>query len=258
MKFQLIALFFLIVFFAFILLFLYLGIYSAQRKAKNRKTSNNSGFQIVEGAVFTLLGLIVAFTFASANQRFDQRRYLIIEEANAIRTVYLRMDLVSSEIQKNLRQALKQYLFYQIANYQKISDFNTFILNHAKAQAVQKKIWNLAVKDCISKDNQYECSLLLSALNKMFDIANTRYENSYVHPPLIIFILLVGLALLGALLAGYNIGEKKDGSILHLVSYALVIAITIFIIIDLELPRIGFIRIDSFDTVLVQLYQEMA
>lgn len=257
MKFQLIAFFFLIFFFVFILLFLYLGIYSAQRNAKNKKISTNSGLQIVEGSIFTLLGLIVAFTFSAANQRFDDRRYVIIEEANAIRTAYLRVDLVSPEIQKSLRQELKQYLFYQIANYRDISDIGIFKLTHVKTQEIQRKIWKLASKECVSKEQQHGCSLLLSTLNNMFDIANTRYENSYIHPPLIIFILLVGLALLGALLAGYNIGEKKDGSILHFISYAFVIAITIYIIIDMEFPRLGFIRVDSFDTVLTELYHDM-
>ncbi|QEY52104.1 bestrophin-like domain [Legionella longbeachae] len=257
MKFQLIAFFFLIFFFVFILLFLYLGIYSARRNVKNKKISANSGLQIVEGSIFTLLGLIVAFTFSSANQRFDQRRYLIIEEANAIRTADLRIDLARPEIQKNLHQDLKQYLSYQIDNYRQISDFETFRLNHMKSLAMQKKIWKLVSKECTAKYQENKCSLLLSAFNKMFDIANTRYEYSYVHPPVIIFLLLVGLALLGALLAGYNIGETKGGTILHLVSYALVIATTIYIIIDLELPRLGFIRVDSFDAVITELYQNM-
>ncbi|VEB36956.1 Uncharacterised protein [Legionella sainthelensi] len=257
MKFQLIAFFFLIFFFVFILLFLYLGIYGAQRNAKNKKISTNSGLQIVEGAIFTLLGLIVAFTFSTANQRFDDRRYVIIQEANAIRAAYFRVDLVNPEIQKSLRQVLKEYLFYQIDDYKNVSDLGIFRSTHQKTQEMQRKIWELASKGCVSKEQQYGCSLLLSSLNNMFDVANTRYENSYVHPPLIVFILLIGLALLGALIAGYNIGEKNDGSILHFISYAFVIATTVYIIIDMEFPRLGFIRVDSFDTVLTQLYQEM-
>lgn len=257
MKFQLVALFFLVFFFCSILLFLYLGMHRAQRNAKNGIISDRTDLKIVEGAIFTLLGLIVAFTFSSANQRFDQRRHLIIDEANAIRTTYLRIDLLNPEIQESLRKNLKQYLFYQIANYRNLSDMATFKLNHAKVQVMENKLWKIASEECRSKDQCSQCSLFIGALNTMFDMAETRYENSYIHPPLIIFILLVGLALLGALLAGYDIGEKKNGGFLHLISYALVIAITIYIIIDLELPLIGFIRIDSFNTVLIQLYQDM-
>jgi hypothetical protein len=53
-----------------------------------------AGTGTVEGAVFALLGLLVAFTFSGAASRFDQRRDLIVEETNDIGTAYLRLDLL--------------------------------------------------------------------------------------------------------------------------------------------------------------------
>jgi hypothetical protein len=55
-----------------------------------------AGFGVVEGAVFGLMGLLIAFTFSGAASRFDTRRQLVVEEANAIGTAYLRLDLLSA------------------------------------------------------------------------------------------------------------------------------------------------------------------
>ena len=51
-----------------------------------------AGIGAVEGAVFALLGLLIAFTFSGAASRFDDRRHLVAEEANAIGTAWLRID----------------------------------------------------------------------------------------------------------------------------------------------------------------------
>ncbi len=201
---------------------------------------------------------IVAFTFSSAYQRFEIGRDLITAEANAVRTAYMRVDLVSPEIQAPLRQNFKQYLFYRLSSYNKLPDTNASELDNAKAQELQNKIWSLVIDLCKSKEQQQVCFPLLSSLNPMFDIVNTRHTNSNAHPPLIIFALLIGVALLGALLAGYDIGERGNGSLLYLISYALVMAVTVYIIIDLEFPRLGFIRLDSFDKVLMQVYTNMS
>lgn len=143
------------------------------------------------------------------------------------------------------------------ATFQEYSNKAAHQEKHKRAQEVQKNIWSLAREGCTSQYQQRGCFLLLSALNTMFEVGNTRYENAEIHPPMIIFILLTILAMLGALLSGYSIGEKKKENFLFLLSYALVIAIIVYIIIDMEFPRLGFIRVDFFDQVLIQIYQGM-
>jgi hypothetical protein len=80
------------------------------------------GLGTVEGAVFGLLGLLVAFTFSGAAARFDTRRQLIIEEANAVGTAYLRLDLLSAAAQPSRRAAFRQYLAARLAVYRQLPD----------------------------------------------------------------------------------------------------------------------------------------
>jgi hypothetical protein len=95
--------------------------------------------------------------------------------------------------------------------------------------------------------------LLLPALNQMFDTASTRMLATRMHPPLVIFAMLFGLALVGALLAGYGMASGKRRNWLHMVGFAAAMAGAVFVIIDLEYPRLGLIRVDTFDQALVDL-----
>ncbi len=80
--------------FAGMLLLLDIGRRIGARRRAQDAGGAGAGTGAVEGAVFALLGLLVAFTFSGAASRFDARRALVVEEANAIGTAYLRLDLL--------------------------------------------------------------------------------------------------------------------------------------------------------------------
>ena len=99
--------------------------------------------------------------------------------------------------------------------------------------------------------------LLLPALNTMIDIAATRALAMQIHPPAIIFAMLVGLALASALLVGYGMAGGRKRNWLHMLGLAFVMAFAIYVILDIEYPRFGFIRVDAFDQALVELRESM-
>ena len=81
-----------------------------------------AGSGAMEGAVFALLGLLVAFTFSGAAARFDTRRQLIVEETNAIGTAYVRLDLLPADAQPTLRARFRQSLATRLEAYRKLPD----------------------------------------------------------------------------------------------------------------------------------------
>ncbi len=99
--------------------------------------------------------------------------------------------------------------------------------------------------------------LLLPALNQMIDITTTRLMATKTHPPMIIFTLLFGLGLASALLAGYSMAGSRSRSWLHMLGFAAVTAIAVYVILDLEFPRLGLIRVDTFDQALMELRESM-
>jgi hypothetical protein len=98
--------------------------------------------------------------------------------------------------------------------------------------------------------------LLLPALNSIIDITTTRTMMSQFHPPMIIFILLNVFSLAAALLAGYGMAGGSR-SWVHILGFSLAMAMTVYVILDVEYPRIGFIRIDQADQVLIDLRKSM-
>lgn len=216
------------------------------------------GAGAAEAAVFGLLGLLIAFTFSGAASRFEDRRHLIAAEANAIGTAYLRIDLLPGDAQPELRELFRRYLDARLATYQDAEDRTATKATLAAGAALQGEIWTKALTACQRPDASAQAGmLLLPALNELIDITATRAMATQNHPPLVIYLLLSGLSLVGALLVGYGTSPNKDRSWLHTVIFAAILSLTVYVIVDLEFPRVGLIRVDAADQVLIELRKSM-
>ena len=170
-----------------------------------------AGIGTVEGAVFGLLGLLMAFTFAGAANRYDAKRELIVQETNAVGTAYLRIDLLPASVQSVLRDDFRSYLEARLGFYKNLAVDDTATKQEFdRYSALQSKIWSEAVAGCREIGSPAVTSLVVSSLNEMFDITTTRAAALETHPPTIIFGGLAVLMLAGALLVGYGMGEGKD------------------------------------------------
>jgi hypothetical protein len=233
-----------------------LGRWLGRRRLGRDEEGARAGLGAVEGAVFALMGLLIAFTFSGAATRFDTRRQLIVEEANSIGTAWLRLDLLPSGAQPELRDLFRRYLDARLAVYQKLPDLQAAHAELGRANALQGEIWTRAVAASQQASTPLVAQLV-PALNEMFDIATTRTMAAQIHPPAIIFILMGVLALICSLLAGYAMSAGKSRSWIHMVGFALIMATTVYVILDLEFPRFGLIRIDAMDKVLYELRDSM-
>ena len=216
--------------------------------------SAREGLGAAGGAIFALLGLLIAFTFSGAATRFDQRRSLIIEEANAIGTAYLRVDLAAPDLQPALRDSFRRYLAARLDVYQKIPDMDAVQVAMANANRLQTEIWGQAIAATREPGSHPSVAVLfLPALNAMIDITTTRTMATRFHPPMIIFVLLIGLALAAAILAGDAMAASKTRNWTHVVGFAAAVAVSLYVILEIEYPRLGLIRVDRFDQALADL-----
>lgn len=218
---------------------------------------SEKGIGAIEGAVFGLLGLMIAFTFSGAASRFEDRRHLITEEANDIGTAYLRIDLLPVSVQPQMRQLFRDYLDSRLETYRHASHKDEAMKIYSKSVAIQERIWNLAIQNCNS-DSAYDdaCKLLIPSLNDMIDITTTRLMATLIHPPMIIFLLMGLMCLLSSLLAGYGMSSKSR-NLMHMVIFAAIMCVTVYIILDMEYPRVGFITVENADQALIDLRKSM-
>ena len=228
---------------------------TGRRVGAGRKSE---GLGAVEGAVFGLMGLLIAFTFGSAAVRFETRRNLIVQEANNIGTAYLRVDLLPPESQPPLRDAFRRYVDTRLAIYKQLPDLDAARAELSRMAEIQTEIWGGAVTACQQTGSTSACLLLLPALNEMIDISTTRTVAIRTHQPATVFLTLAVVMLACALLAGFAIGSSGGrGSTLHVVAFAVVLTMAFYVILDLEYPRIGLIRIDWMDRILEDVRRSM-
>ena len=212
---------------------------------------------LVESAIYGLLGLLIAFTVSGAANRFDARRTLTVQEANAIGTAYLRLDLLPAAAQPELRRKFRRYAEARLAVFRLLPDFEASNAEAVRANELQRSIWNEVIA-ALPGVPQSATLMLLPALNEMFDITSSRAIAGQAHTPLVILCALAVLALFCCLLAGYGLaGENPLGSALRMIGFALIVTLTIFVILDLDYPRVGLIRLDYADQALIDVLAGM-
>ena len=212
----------------------------------------------LEAAVFALLGLLIAFTFSGALTRFDARRTQVVQEANAIGTAWLRIDVLPVAAQPKLRETFKDYVDARIATYRKLPDMKAAHAELARSQDLQDEIWAQALAAIQLPKSRVDAGMLvMPALNDMFDITTTRFAATELHPPGAIYLMLIALALVAALLAGYQSAGEKGSAWIHKIAFAAIVSATVYVILEIEYPRLGLIRIDAIDHLLIDVRARM-
>jgi hypothetical protein len=225
-----------------------------RRIAKGTEADLSSGGAL-NASVFALLGLLLAFTFSGAASRFETRRQLIVEEANALGTVYLRFDLMPASGQSDLREKFKQYLDMRLAAYAN-PDVFAGKQQLAQAASIQHELWTQALTVSRAPDASPDGGrLLLPALNTLIETTTKQTMANEMHPPIVVFAMLVALILVSSLLAGFSLAQGTRRNWIQVLCFAAVLSVTFYVILDLEFPRVGWIRLD--DGPLVELRQRM-
>jgi hypothetical protein len=208
---------------------------------------------IIDAPILALLGLLIGFTFFGAAERFDKRRDLIVEETNHIGTAYLRLDLLRPEDRDALRNLFKEYLDSRIRTYAILPDVRAALAEYDRSQQMQSEIWVRAIEAAQKTGTTPASMQLVPALNAMIDITTTRVAVTQFHPPRIVFVMLAALSLIAAMLAGYQMSTAARRSWFHVALFVITFTLAIYVILDLEYPRLGLIRVDAADALLKDL-----
>ena len=243
--------------FVMVLLLLELGRKLGKRKLEKFGKEAESGVGVVDATVYGLLSLLIGFTFAGALSRFDHRRQLVAEEINAIGTAYLRVDLLPPAVQVPVREAFRAYMDALVSGYQNPEASGAVLREGRALKHAQDVLWARAVAACLGPGGEQARILLLPSLNQSFDAVQMEYLNRRIHPPVIIYVMLGMAALAAAVFGGMGLAGGTTRNWSHIVGFAATIAIAVWVIVELEYPRIGLIRVTGFDETLMELRESM-
>jgi cytochrome b len=228
----------------------------SRRHARRDTEASRQGLGAIEGGVFGLLGLMIAFTFGGAIERFDTRRELVVAESNAIGTAWMRLDLLQEPHRGQLRELFRRYLDSRLAIYAALPDVDAARAELKGSSAVQQEIWSAAVAACAAQPGTPQM-LVIPPINEMIDLTTLRTMGAFHHTPAPILGLLFLLALGAAFLAGRAMSVTSERPLSHVLVFAVLMALAVYVILDMEYPRVGLIRVDAADQVLVELRESM-
>ena len=252
-RFILISVVFGIALFLGMLLCLELGRRFGLRQMQKYGDAARSGVGVADSAVYALLALLLGFAFSGATSRYDDRRELVLQEVGAIKTAWHRIDLLPPARQPPIRADLRRYTDALLDSYAKNPASPGARQASAAAVRAQHDLWSKSVAACIEPDGEKARMLLLPALNEMFAVVTRERLAWLIHPPIVIYAMLAMSALAAALFAGYSMAKGSARNWLFIVVTAAVISIVMYVIIEIEFPRIGLIRVNAVDQTLSEV-----
>jgi hypothetical protein len=209
-------------------------------RTKDTETSEDLG--IIQTATLTLLALIIGFTFSMAIDRHDQRELLEESEANAIGTEYLRAELLPPKLAMATQDLLNQYLDQRILFYSRHSEYQIQEI-HQKTDAIAQTLWNEILP--IARSNQSPIiALVVSGMNDVFNSQGYVQAAWWNRIPNTAWALMMAIAICANLLVGFGARNFKKNIALFMI-FPFVIAVSFFLIADIDSPRGGVIRIEA-------------
>lgn len=212
----------------------------------SRERPTKDHVNTVLGSMLGVLGLVLAFSVSLALQRFEARSAAVVDEANAIGTTYLRAQLLPGVIGEEARALLQRYAGLRVqAGAIPLDREDERAELVREAGRVQDALWACARRAAAEQPNPVTTGLFVQSLNELIDSLGRRDAALRRHVPEVILLLLFGTFILTGGVLGY--AAAMAGHRPSVVSYLLValIVVLMFMIIDLDRPRRGLIRVDQ-------------
>jgi hypothetical protein len=195
---------------------------------------------VIVGAALTLLGLIIGFTFSMAVNRYDQRKNLEEEEANAIGTEYLRVGLLPPADAAKVRALLKSYLdqrmmFYSTGNERRLEQIG------AATGELQNELWS-AVQSPAPAQPTPLTALAVSGMNDVLNSQGYTQAAWWNRIPVAAWGLMGAIAIGCNLLVGYS-SRSVQTRPKRVFILPLIVAISFLMIADLDSGHRGIIRV---------------
>ena len=217
--------------------------FRAGRRHVRRAHDREPQVGTIQGALLGLLALLLGFSFAMAQSRYDARRALVLHEANAIGTAYLRAQLLHEPQASEIGDALRRYVDVRLRRLEGM-DEGGLAEAVRESERLHAYLWERAVS-ASRKDARPVVSLVIAALNEVIDVHGARLAAFRNHVPDLVFLLLYFVAAVAMGVTGYASGLEGQRGFWPTVMTAVLVAVVITAVMDLDRPRHGFITVSQ-------------
>ena len=212
----------------------------ARSHQKDRESESPVGGMV--GAELGLLAFLLAFTFGIAASRFDTRRQVVLDEANAIGTAYLRAAMLPEPHPAEVRRLLRDYTDVRIAAAQGMSLEDAI----RRSEDLHRRLWTEAIGAAAKDPRSIPVGLFIQALNDVIDLHAKRLTASLrSRIPTAVWVVLYGVAVLAFIVMGYHVGLVRTSRSPGIFVVALTFAAVIWLVVDLDRPGEGFLTVSQ-------------
>lgn len=209
----------------------------------------------IKGTIFGLVALLLGFSYSMTSNRHNQRLQLVLDEANAIGTCYLRAGLLSEPPRGEIRAALRRYTDLRIEHFERALDETAFQRTSSGMDSALVALWS-GVTDATSQDqSQILPSQIVPAANAVIDLSATWAWSTRVHLPPSVLVLLAASMLVSAFLIGHSSGQVRRRHLGLWVALNVLIMLVLFVVMDFDRARHGLIQVDH--TALIEVQRSM-
>lgn len=226
--------------------------FGARRQSKHPDDTTQLLIGFMPGALVTLLALFFAFVVSMAEVRFEARTQLVVEESNAIHSSYLRSELVPEAEKAPIKDLIKKYVGTRIEFYSAEPEFDDLRDIHDRESALRNELWKHAKRLNLAYSESIPIGAFSDSLQHTFDASEKQtvaYEN---HVPDVIISLLLVVSLLVMASVGYAAGVSGGRHSIFSTTLSLIIALTLFAILDIDRPRRGLAHLNFQSLVRLQ------
>lgn len=210
------------------------------RRAAPLPDDDRENFNVVQTATFTLLALVIGFSLSMAVNRYDQRKNLEEEEANAIGTEYARSNLVDASVSAPMKDALVRYTRLRLEDYQTRNAQELTRIGRDTA-TLQSGLWGLATQAAKDKPTPIG-AVVVTGMNDVLNSEDYSEAARINHIPLGVWFLLILIGLFACVVQGYGAkGKVRKGLLVTILP--LTISLSLALIADIDSPRGGIIRV---------------
>ncbi len=204
----------------------------------------NADVSTIAGAFLGLLALLIAFSFSMAEARYDTRRTLTLEEANAIGSTANFALMLPQPAQQPILKLLRDYVAVRLALG---SPFDQLKMDQdiARSLDLQARLWREAEAVTAANPQSLPVYRFVGSLNEMNNIHERRITALRNHVPIAVTIMLVGMAMVAMGFTGYNAGVVGARRRLTALIMSVTVALLIMLIVDLDRPYRGVIQVPN-------------
>lgn len=199
----------------------------------------------LKGSIFALVALLLAFSFSATSNRYDMRQRLVLDQANAVGTAYLRAGLLGDFSGAKIRDILHEYVDVRLENFRAGYHTEQSMRLQMRIDQLMNELWDQVELENSQDPESVRTSLIVPAVNEVIDLSSTRTWANRNHLPDPVLALLLGSVIISSLLLGHSSGQTAQRHPGLWLASNVVLALVLYVVLDFDRPKRGMILIDQ-------------